>query len=136
MATARSNRNLERKPPREPDKAFVAAFSGAYIGSFLARLGEEPEGVEFDVETDAMLFDRFSIEDLNTRYTTISGSARTTATSVAGEFILTGGPIAALSFEMTVEQMRAETIEATVTANGREVTISVEAGAADYLRER
>ena len=110
----------------EAEEAFVAAFSGAYIGSFVAQLGREIDGVMLDSETDEMLFDEFDISALGTQYSTISGSATTTAESLLGTFELSEGPVQTLSFELTVDQMRAESIEAVVLANGDEVEIAVE----------
>lgn len=127
-------------PPRvsleEAEEAFVAAFGGAYIGSFFVQLGQELNGVVLNDETDTMEFDGFRIADLGTRYTELSGAARTTATSLLGDFTLLEGPVETIRFELSVEQMRAETIEATVIANGRPVAISITSGRESYVPAR
>jgi hypothetical protein len=117
----------------EAEQAFVAAFSGAYIGSFFVQLGETTPGVELREDTDEMVFDQFDISELGTGYTTISGTARTTAETLQGSFTLTEGPVETLEFELSVDQMRSETIVATVTANGREVDIAIETGGTQLL---
>ncbi len=110
----------------EAEEAFVAAFSGAYIGSFVVQLGREVDGVTFDESTDEMLFDGFDVSALGTQYATISGSAATTQDTLIGAFELFEGPVESISFELTVEQLRSESIDATIDVNGSPVEISVD----------
>lgn len=106
------------------DEAFVVSFSAIIMGSMAAAFGSDLEGVSLDQETGELTLDGFDISELETDYTAISGSARGDGTTMTAELTLAGGAVQSLSYELG-DISESETIETTVTANGREYEINL-----------
>lgn len=106
------------------DEAFIVSISAFLMGSMGAAFGADVEGVSFDVETGELSMDGFDITNLETDYTAISGSAGGDGTSMTVEATLTGGAVNSISYEVG-DFTQSETIDATVTANGKSYDISI-----------
>ena len=111
----------------QAEEAFMVAFGGAYIGSMAAQFNQPLPGVEIDAENQAVVFDAFDVSELETDYTTISGTVRTTADAATVDFTLTGGAVTTISFQINAEQMSNEDgIRATAVVNGAEMEILID----------
>jgi hypothetical protein len=111
-------------------EAFLVAFGSAYVGSMAAQLGQTLDGVEIR-DDRTVVFDEFDVTDLETDYTSVSGTLTAADESARADLILAGGPVETIAFDLTAEQLAADdAFTATVVINGTETKVEIDASTA------
>ena len=111
----------------QAEEAFLVAFGSAYVGSMAAQFEQPLPGMTLDAESGTITFEEFDVSELQTQYETLSGEVTSTEESANADFTLTGGPVETISFDLSADQMSAESgIQTTVTVNGEETEIDIQ----------
>lgn len=111
----------------QAQEAFMVAFGSAYVGSMAAQLDQTLDGVEVR-DDGTVVFDGFDVTDLETDYTTVSGTLTAADEAARADLTLAGGPVATIAFDLTLEQLAAnDAFNATVTINGVETDVEIDA---------
>lgn len=110
----------------QAQEAFAVAFGSFFNAMFTVGFGQEMEGVTMDEESGAFTFDKMDVSEMETDYTTMSGSiVEGDGGNLAADLTLEGGVVESIKFEMTEEDFGGEgATEMKVTVNGKEITIS------------
>lgn len=106
------------------NEAFVVSFSAVMMGSMGAAFGADVAGVSLDQSTGELTMDGFDVSELETDYTTISGTAGGDGTTMTVDATLTGGAVQSISYQLG-DLSESDTIETTVTANGKEYELNL-----------
>lgn len=114
----------------QAQEAFMVAFGSAYVGSMAAQLDQTLEGVEIR-DDGTVVFDAFDVTDLETDYTSVSGTLTAAGESARADLTLAGGPVQSIAFDLTAEQLAAEdAFTTTVVVNGTETEVEIDASTA------
>lgn len=125
-------------PPENQDVAEAVALAQlTYVfGALIEYFGDPVEGFSFNETTGVMTFTSFDITELETSYTTVSGTVSFMPDdSLEFDLTFTGGPISSLYFTLDSEQIdtleNEESVSVDVTADGDEYTVTLEPAALD-----
>jgi hypothetical protein len=115
----------------QAQEAFMVAFGSAYVGSMAAQLGQSLPGVTIsDEEEGSVVFEEFDVTELETDYTTVSGTVTSETDSARADLTLAGGPVTTIAFDVTAAELSTEGVfRTTVVINGKEMDIEIDASA-------
>ena len=113
----------EKVSEAEAQEGFAVAFGSFFMAMMSAGFGQPPEGVEMSEDGNEFTFDEFDVSDMETDYTTMSGTIGEKDGGMVADLQLAGGPVETISFEIAADFDLENTSEMDITVNGHDMTV-------------